>query len=360
MDVMKPDVYWVGDRCYRKNPVSVRTNTEDDEFESAPMAALSPEELAEMAEFDIKENDRGFTMQLDVASAYYRFIVGHKGDTRRRLEMETATVVEVPKPDAKGFVVITGSERANVASCARRIQLIVGSARSRQPFTHFLSIPFNSDEIKAGFGDFQKRVLLSSDSRGGITDDLFQRADRLHMTIGTLVLMSETERQTAKELLIRCNEEVIRPLLGRSLDETLCSLEGIEYMNDDPGQVDVLYAKVVMPSEDEQERLQTMVDQVCAFFQPCGLMKKELERVKMHVTIMNDLFRERNDQSTMPQTADGESAELGRRVRCPFDARRILKEFGNFRFGVQPSLSLHLSQRYSYGQDGYYLCTSKV
>lgn len=55
--------------------------------------------------------------------------------------------------------VITGQNRANVASCRRRIEMLVDSARQRQPFTHFISLPFTSDEIKKNFEDFKKSVL---------------------------------------------------------------------------------------------------------------------------------------------------------------------------------------------------------
>ena len=41
-----------------------------------------------------------------------------------------------------------------------RLDVIVASARARQPFTHFLSIPLNSPALQEAFLNFQEEVLL--------------------------------------------------------------------------------------------------------------------------------------------------------------------------------------------------------
>ena len=43
-----------------------------------------------------------------------------------------------------------------------RLDVIVASARARQPFTHFLSIPLNSPALQEAFLNFQEEVLLLS------------------------------------------------------------------------------------------------------------------------------------------------------------------------------------------------------
>ncbi|XP_003375838.1 activating signal cointegrator 1 complex subunit 1 [Trichinella spiralis] len=73
-----------------------------------------------------------------------------------------------------------------------------------------------------------------------ICKDLFQNPNRLHLTVGTLVLMNENERKIARELLHQCKESVV-----------LCRLHGIEIMNDDPANVNVLYGKVEFDSVEE-------------------------------------------------------------------------------------------------------------
>ena len=49
-------------------------------------------------------------------------------------------------------------------SAKTRVEVLVDSARQRQPFTHFLSIPIQSDEISEKFEDF-KFSIMDDDSR---------------------------------------------------------------------------------------------------------------------------------------------------------------------------------------------------
>jgi activating signal cointegrator complex subunit 1 len=51
--------------------------------------------------------------------------------------------------------VITGSTKNAVAVAGRRIKLLVMSARCKQQFTHFLSIPMAGDSIKKNFMAFK-------------------------------------------------------------------------------------------------------------------------------------------------------------------------------------------------------------
>merc|ERR1740129_1363595 len=94
-----------------------------------------------------------------------------------------------------------------------------------------------------------------------------------------------------------CKEKVLLPLLGgRPLKFSVC---GLEYMNDDPAEVDVLYAKV----KDEDGTLQAVADGIVNHFIESGLMTRQYDRVKLHVTLINTIFRrdagdlgDKNDQ----------------------------------------------------------------
>jgi activating signal cointegrator complex subunit 1 len=66
-------------------------------------------------------------------------------------------------------------------------------------------------------------------------------------------------------------------------------MSGLEYMNDDPHAVDVLYAKVQL--EDGSNRLQCLADELNDRLTLTGIMQKSYDRVKLHVTVMNTLFR---------------------------------------------------------------------
>lgn len=51
--------------------------------------------------------------------------------------------------------VITGSTKSAVSAAGRRINLVVMSARHKQPCTHFLSIPIAGESIKKNFMTFR-------------------------------------------------------------------------------------------------------------------------------------------------------------------------------------------------------------
>ncbi|KAK2098482.1 activating signal cointegrator 1 complex subunit [Saguinus oedipus] len=132
-------------------------------------------------------------------------------------------------------------------------------------------------------------------------------------------------------------------------------MAGIEYMNDDPGMVDVLYAKVHMKDgsnsfsfplsiplpknshilgRDSNRKITELllVDRVLERFQASGLIVKEWNSVKLHATVMNTLFRKDPndifDQFWLPEgrynlyTPDGKYIF---KERESFDGRNILK-----------------------------------
>ena len=81
-------------------------------------------------------------------------------------------------------------------------------------------------------------------------------------------------------------------------------------MNDDPSSVRVLYALVESPE------LQIFADRCFKRFNKSGLGVDDFDRscVKLHMTVMNSRYSESNAKS--------------------FDAREILKRWGDFKFGT--------------------------
>lgn len=122
-------------------------------------------------------------------------------------------------------------------------------------------------------------------------------------------------------------------------------------MNDDPAEVDVLYMKL----RDVDGRFQRFADGLVDRFVASGLMRRQYDAVKLHVTLMNTLFRRD------PGSASGTAQSRGRPARESFDASGLLSRLGDFEFarGVRIG-SVHLSQRYSTGSDGYYSCAATM
>ncbi|KRZ33421.1 Activating signal cointegrator 1 complex subunit 1 [Trichinella pseudospiralis] len=337
MDVMKPDLYYVDDR---------QLNAENEICEGLEGVVIT------------EETTESVLATMNIANSYFCYIVGRKKETKLRLEKETNTKITVPNQEERLPVTVMGKTKYSVMSCARRIMMIVNAARLRQPFTHFLSIPFTALEIVANFENFKESVLKECVGCNNICEDLFQNPNRLHLTVGTLVLMNENERKIARELLHQCKESLVLPILKKDLSNVSCRLHGIEIMNDDPANVDVLYGKVEFDSVEELDRFQQFVDKVCEHFETSGLLINKFEHVKLHVTLLNNLFQRGSDSEELcDKTRD---VEKNKQRRMSFDARKILKNFGDFEFGIQSSLSLHLSQRYAFESNGYYLCTDRI
>lgn len=56
---------------------------------------------------------------------------------------------------------IFGEHKLQIVECRRKVLDLIDSARQRQEPTHFLSIPFNSTQIRVGYDDFKVQVLAT-------------------------------------------------------------------------------------------------------------------------------------------------------------------------------------------------------
>ena len=137
-------------------------------------------------------------------------------------------------------------------------------------------------------------------------------------------------------------------------------LKGLEYMNDDPSEVDVIYAKVAPVASDNKsvDILQAIANKLMKTFADSGLSKKQFDTVKLHATVMNSLMRQ--DPSGTSNAIRKNNNQLADRERESFDARNVLKEFGDFDFGCYKLSEIHLSVRFSTSKSGYYDYVSKI
>ncbi|XP_015263171.1 PREDICTED: activating signal cointegrator 1 complex subunit 1 isoform X3 [Gekko japonicus] len=351
MEVMRPTLIRIGGRIYRKNHIQEKAHQHEEE-EEAFYAGLGDGADEPCDAFVIEETERGYRCAFDVPSPLYKYIIGKKGETKKRLEMDTRTSISIPKPGAEGEIVITGQHRNGVISARTRIDVLVESFRKKQPFTHFLSFALNQPVIQEKFLQFKKEVLEKCSNDCGVSSSLFQNPAKLHMTIGTLVLLNEQEIQKAQELLQKCKEEFADAIAGGK--PLTVEVAGIEYMNDDPAMMDILYAKVTM--KDGSNQLQLIADRLMDRFVTSGLMLKEWDRVKLHATVMNTLFRKDPNADEQSNTTIGKFFK----GRESFDGRNIMKLFENFYFGGVQLNSVFLSQRFSTDSSGYYATSGQL
>ncbi|XP_066520744.1 activating signal cointegrator 1 complex subunit 1 [Hoplias malabaricus] len=351
MDILRPALININGRIYRKNPVKeehYEDEEEEDVLYSGPDTDQCMDEPCDA--INIEHTDKGFRCAIDVPSVLYKYIIGKKGETRKRLESETRTSISIPKQGVEGQIVISGPQKSAVASAVTRVEVLIESFRRKQPFTHFLSFALNHPQVQEGFQHFKEDVLEHCSQDMGIDESIFQNPSKLHLTIGTLALLNEQEVMKACELLQQCHGFMRDITEGKPL---ALEVKEIEYMNDDPSMVDVLYAKVSV--QDGSEKLQEIADRLVECFVSAGLMVKEWDRVKLHATVMNTLFRK--DPSVEDK---GGPAKQNMKDREAFDARNVLQKFGEFYFGACELDSVHLSQRFSTDSTGYYCSAGHV
>lgn len=357
VDICRPPLVWVDGRCYRLNSEQEYSVTRG--YTGEEETVLETEENGAFAEMEMRQDieqldNNRFRVVLPVASAFFPQIIGKGGQTKTRLETDTRTKINIPRKGLEGDIVITGGDRNGVASAASRIEVMVEAARNKQPFTHFLSIPLNLPQVQEAFNQFQKQVL-DSETEGksrGLDASIFQTSSMLHLTIGTMALLDQRERELARDVLLECKEELILPLLS-TVSGLEIELQGLELMNDDPGEVDVLYIGV----QDRAGILQEIVERMVDRFVGSGLMRREYSRVKLHCTLLNTLFRRDTGEP-----GDTSSSSHQGQDRESFDARPLIQGWGDLSLGLVQVKEIHLSQRRAGRRtaEGYYLPSAVV
>lgn len=347
MDSLKPKIVTVDKRNYRFPDSSAWTqyrNVGTYEEETSEPIYDSDEESNE-SNIEIKPHFGGrFIHSFHVPRAFYAFIIGSKGATRKRLEAETKSTINIPKVGQDGDITIVGRSRRSIISARNRIDLLVESSRKKVQFTHFLSVPLTDTNIINEFREFQKDVVNKTGKGArGISDLLFQCEKRLHLTLDVLKLLDDNERKAAAKKLQDCKKDVIDPFLKVNGPINL-EIRGVEIMNDEPSEVKILYAKIV----DSEQTFQTLADNIVDYFVKDGLINRKYSRVKLHMTIMNIKFALKDDNEAL-------KGDWG-----SFDASNILKVHKNTYFGKMKLSTIHLSQRNTRNEIGYYNDTAKI
>lgn len=263
--------------------------------------------------FDIQLTKSGkFLTIFYVPSVFLAAVIGMKGSKLRELQEKTQTLIKVPRKDETGNIKITGNTERSVASARSRIQMIVLSKREKLSSKYFVSIPFQSDEIREQFNRFKHEIITGTPTRG-IDESIFQDPCKLHLTIVMLTLADDLEIEKAKQILTDHVDNILPSLFPQS-NNILIELKGVEIMNDDPSEVDVLYGKVHFFDHNQEHNFQLFVDGISELFYRNDFVRKQYDSVKLHVTLMNSLFRKTENLK-----------------RTTFDASDILKNYKNYR-----------------------------
>lgn len=327
---------------------------DEDMYEEETLPGVSCDSSCDPLEME--QTSDGYRLVIDVPAKFYGFIIGQKGETKKKIEQETKTQLHIPRTHSRiEEITITGRSRQGISSAKTRLDVLVATMRQKTPFTHFVALALNTKDVISKFHEFKEKVLTKCSNCQGIDERIFQDPLKLHVTIATLVLMNEHEVKTAQLLLQDCLENIVIP---RILDRPMMvHVAGLEYMNDDPRKVDVLYGKITM--RDGDERLQEIADMIQERFANSELCQDRHSDlgVKLHATLMNSIFR---PSEVKCQRSEGRGRGQQQRHREAFDASEVLELFGDFFFGEVHIDSIHIAERGRYGEDGFYFPAGRV
>ncbi|XP_055320538.1 activating signal cointegrator 1 complex subunit 1-like isoform X2 [Sitodiplosis mosellana] len=351
MDILKPQLLWIGKRCYRVNSIAndndyEQQKTATNEYVEDDLYGEENDEMEAQEEFDVVEvAPNRYKTTFHVPQAFYGAIIGSRGAVRKRIEGDTRTEITIPKHGTTGDIRILGTKRESVCMARRRIESIVINSRRKQRPTHFTCVRVIDTTIKNNVIKFKEEILKSGPTLG-LQEHMFIEPHKLHITIGIMVLMDDVDRTRAVELLRECRESIVLPIKSECND-TKFTVRGVNSFNDDPSAVKYLYGKI------ESDALQRIGDGILNCFVDSGLAKREYDRdtVKLHMTLIN--ANNRNDYD------DDESKSQKYQARN-FDARHILEKYADYEFGSQQFNEIHLAIMQSKDADGFYKCTASI
>lgn len=339
MDILNPKLVWIDGRCYRQLPIRESLSTKLEEPIQPVRPQIHVDDDYEDSSLPIKHEGDTFYIVITAPAESGRFIIGVKGRTREQIQNDTSTKITIPGKPTKEVdeidITITGGKASSVARAYYRINNIVQDVRwKKMGYTHFISIPMNDESIQKKFLSFKKDVLTNCRGFMGVNEDIFVSPAQLHLTIAMLTLMTKREKESAAAMLQKFKENIVQLLDGKPLR---IEIKGVEYMNDEPESVTVLYGKV--RETDSDNCLQIIANQLSKIFaeSPLGMkaVSNDPDNVKLHVTLMK--------------------AKTGvRGYRETFDASQILEKYADYTFGQTTVKEIHISIRFTSERNAYY------
>lgn len=208
--------------------------------------------------------------------------------------------------------------------------------------------------IQDKFDTFKAEVLekYATDEELHVSEDLFQNKNKIHLTFGIMDLKDEEEEKKAIDLLNKCKENIMSPILnGQPL---LVDVKGLDTLVLKNGKSRVLFAKL----GEGKDKVQAIADQIVAVFAENGIMDSLASRdppsVTLHITLMNTTFRERLFRRQPKYWTLQKPSRY-------FDAAPILEHYKDYVFAENVDIGgLHISSSAKFGEDGFYLPLEKV
>ncbi|XP_027926027.1 uncharacterized protein LOC114183272 isoform X6 [Vigna unguiculata] len=388
------------------------------------VSATSSSQLQDTVENRVLQVDSSVSSEkhsisVQVGASLFRFIKGKGGSTQKRIEEEMGVKIIIPSSKEEDFISIEGISIDSVNSASERIQAIIDeTVNSRNlDYSHFISLPLAiHPELVNKLINFQHSILGTvslknegtdpdSNEEGGTTDtkgvdhmpkenagvavehkvddksesvkvnltdiplvsytpkafkssassvaglgidkSIFINPKTFHLTVLMLKLWNKERVKTAFQVLQNISSKVMETLDNRPLS---IRLKGLECMKGSLDKARVLYAPVEeIGSEGRLLRAcQVIID---AYIEAGLVLESDAKhKLKLHATVMN--VRHRKSDTWKSKTL--------RRKFDSFDARGIFKQYGSEDWGQYLIHEAHLSQRFSFDENGYYHCCASI
>ncbi|XP_058791684.1 activating signal cointegrator 1 complex subunit 1-like isoform X2 [Phymastichus coffea] len=321
------------DFCKMSTESTVNINMEFSELESS----YSMEEIDNISLKKVPDKEDHYQHSFSINKSSYKYIVDPNETILQKLRSETKTIIQVSKK--KKSVVIIGSIPKQILHAKHKIDKLIEN--SKLQFTHFISIPTNSDEIKNNFITFKRDVKQNySTEYTGFYERMFQKPEKLHLTISMLHLLDEKDEVKAIAALNTCKENIIDPIIKQNGPINL-ELKGLRCMEKDPSKARILYINV----HEESGLFQKMSNSINDYFIEQGISRRVHDDVTLHMTVINILYLQRK---TIKKTKNN------------FDATDFLKKYKNISFGKINLSTLHISMLTAKSADGYFKAMTKI
>ncbi|KAF7843379.1 Activating signal cointegrator 1 complex subunit 1 [Senna tora] len=352
------------------------------------------------------------SISVEVGASLFRFIKGKGGSTQKNIEEEMGVKIIIPSSKEEDFVTIEGISNDSVTLASKKIQAIIDEVvKSRNlDYSHFISLPLAiHPELVNRLVSFQNSILGTGDSCMdenldtdaneettdneeldelskeepnvavelkvkdsnesvevnltniplvsyapkaskssalsdlGIDKSIFIKPKTFHLTVLMLKLWNKDRVKKATEVLQNISSSVKEALDNRPLS---VKLKGLDCMKGSLAKARVLYAPV--EEIGSEGRLQRACQVIIDAFVEAGLVLENdaNQKLKLHATVMNARHRKRS--------------KLRKKKVDSFDARGIFKQYGSEDWGEYPIREVHLSQRFSFDENGYYHCCASI
>jgi len=332
-----------------------------------------------------------FSLKMKCASRFWKFIIGTKGKTLQDIQRISGATVLIPKEPqqqqaatstskknsnnnnnsssasaspAEETIEIIGTEKGSIVAARLKVEAIMLDNQDRVEYTHFLSIPLSiNPQSKAAFASYlQDMTRTCVDEEKRVDPFMFQTPSKIHLTLLMLRLHNQEEMNKAKSLLVVV-QEMLREMFystASSSSTVKIGFKGVNYMNDDPTDVHVLYLDLVR--DETYKKLVDLIQKINSLFIDSGLAlpKDVSHNEKLHATVVNSKWRGGDIMDgTLDHFEGRHTAQSGRKApRVSFDATELLRLFGQngSNLGTHKLERVDLSVLGSgVGADGYYV-----